>query len=352
MKKKSLAFIGSAGVPNRYGGFESFLESCGPIISLKLDRVLVTCDSSIYDDKNTFYHGMERVFVSIKANGWKSVFHDLMAFVKVFGAVDCIVVLGVSGGIWFPFFRILSDVFNKKLIVNIDGVEWRRNKFGIFKRLFLWFCDRSAQLFSHHVIYDNEGLRDYVLKKKLNKSSCIPYSGDYDNFEVKCTKKKQIGSALTICRIEPENNIELLIEGFLKSNLLNYSIIGNWDNSVYGIKLKEKYSSEKRINLLPPIYDKEIINNYRAQCEVYLHGHSVGGTNPSLVEMLFFDCHIFCLDVVFNKFTAEDSAAYFSDSKDLSNLINNRENFSYDRRNIREKYTRKRISDQYLKLIV
>ncbi len=347
--KYKLSFIGSAGIPNLYGGFESFLENCAPEISKNVDKVYVTCDSSLYTEKNKFYNGVERIFIPIKANGASSILHDAVAFLSIFKKSSHIIVLGVSGGIWFPFFRILCDIFRKKLIVNIDGIEWRRSKFNIYKRFLLKIFDSLAQIFSHKIVYDNKGLLEFIIKTCLQKSHEIAYSGDHI---LKFNHIKKInGTALTICRIEPENNIHILIEGFLKSNFLHYTIVGNWKNSEYGTSLLKKYKNNPRLNLLDPIYDPLELARLRQSCDVYLHGHSVGGTNPSLVEIIYYDCRIICYDVIFNRITTKNTCQYFSNEESLAFEINNTNHLIYNREILRCEYSAKIISKKYLEIL-
>lgn len=347
-KEIKIAFVGSVGIPNKYGGFEAFLEHSAPEIAKSVDQVIVTCDSSFYENKDIKYLGVSRIFIPVKANGVLSVIHDALAFFMIFRRSTHIFFMGVSGGLWFPFFRLISDFFGKKIIVNVDGVEWRRSKFGLFKKTSLRFFDFFAQCFSHKIIYDNKGLKNFVYDSFLKKSYLIAYPGDYVLRRDDVSIEKY--TALTICRVEPENNLEILIDGFLKSNFNKYTIVGNWNNSDYGIFLRKKYMSEKRLTLLDPIYDAEQISILRSSCDIYLHGHSVGGTNPSLVEMLFYDCRILCFDVNFNRYTTNNEEEYFKNSDDLSDKIMN-SNLSINKRlNIREEYSVKRIAENYIKI--
>jgi glycosyltransferase involved in cell wall biosynthesis len=244
-------------------------------------------------------------------------------------------------------FRVACAITGRKLFVNIDGVEWRRKKFGIGKRALLWVFDYLAQKFSHHIIYDNEALFDFLVPSAKLKASCIAYPGDH--VERLPGIPKDSGAALTICRIEPENNLEVLIEGFLDSKLSKYTIVGNWDYSEYSRNLRRRYINEKRLLLVDPVYDSRILAQLRESCQFYLHGHSVGGTNPSLVEMIFYDCAIFCYDVNFNRNTAKDCANYFRDPHSLSELLNGGISVDSSKRLLmRELYNAKLISSQYL----
>ena len=344
MKKKHIAFIGSVGIPNRYGGFESFVENICPFMLKEVDSIFVTCMKSAYKNRSSSYLGVNRIFINCPANGALSIIHDLLAFLSVFKLSTHIVVLGVSGGIWFPFFRLMCQLYGKHLIVNIDGVEWNRGKFSKLKRKLLWHFDYLAQFFSEVIIIDNS----YLKSRFPNKTVEIAYPGDHV-LRINNIQKKN--SALTICRIEPENNICLLINGFLGSLLTKYVIIGNWSNSQYGIDLKQKFANESRLVLLDPIYDKNKLAQFREECSHYIHGHSVGGTNPSLVEMIFYDCDILCFDVPFHHHSIGKEARYFKTeielSKSLSTKVTNK-----NRQELRHRYSKKRIIEKYIKLFV
>jgi glycosyltransferase involved in cell wall biosynthesis len=316
--KQCIAFIGTAGIPNRYGGFEAFVEQCAVHLARDCD-LLVTCDSHLYEDRSADFRGVRRIFVPIRANAAWSVLHDLFAFLRVFRRSSAIVVLGVSGGIWFPFFRLCCAITGKRLVVNIDGVEWRRFKYSAARRAFLKLSDVIAQLFAHRVVYDNPALAPFMCSLSLAKARCIPYSGDH------VVRNRGIGmrprTALTICRIEPENNIELLLEGALASRLSHYVIVGNWNSSIFGRRLRARYGRNSRLELRDPLYDATALGMLRESCAIYLHGHSVGGTNPSLVEMMFYDCDILCFDCPFNRHTARHRATYFADATELAAKI-------------------------------
>lgn len=341
-----VAFIGCSGVPNRYGGFEAFVEHCGPVIARNVQSVVVTCDAHLYPERGRHYRDMDRTFIPVRANGGASVLHDAAAFLSVFRQATHIVVLGVSGGIWFPFFRLLCGLGGKRLIVNVDGVEWRRTKFSRGKRLLLRVFDWLAQRCAHVVVYDNPALRGYVLPSALPRARQIGYSGDH---VLRLPGiRHEPGTALTVCRIEPENHVDVLIEGFLNSPLKRYTVVGNWNHSAYGRELRERHAGNPRLALLDSLYDPQQLAQLRESCEIYLHGHSVGGTNPSLVEMLFYDCRLLCFDVPFNRETAGECADYFQDAASLSALLVSSSSRSADRTAQRAAFSAQRIASQYL----
>jgi glycosyltransferase involved in cell wall biosynthesis len=351
-----IAFIGSAGIPNRYGGFESFLENCGPRFAAATTSTVVTCDASLYPgDISLEFQGVRRIFLNTSANGASSVLHDLIAFLRVFRGSTHIIILGVSGGPWFPLFLLMCRLGGKRLGVNIDGVEWRRSKYSPFKKIILRLFDNLAQIFSDLVIYDNAGLVDYILPVARKRAVEIAYSGDH--VRRLPGVRKEVSTALTVCRIEPENNLPLLIEGALQSGLRCYTIVGNWNNSQYGKALRARYSGESRLQLMDPIYDPDRLAELREGCAIYLHGHSVGGTNPSLVEMLYYDCAVLCFDVKYNRATAGLGASYFKDVDCLVVEINSAIDGHAggdvaERSRLRKKYTSSEIVNAYLSALM
>jgi glycosyltransferase involved in cell wall biosynthesis len=342
-QRRHLAIVGSVGIPNRYGGPEAFAESIAPALVARGFEVTVTCDKSRYtDDLSERFKGARRVFIGIGANGASSPLHDLVAFMRVVRHAHYILVLGVSGGLFFPIFRLACALTGSRLLVNIDGVEWRRSKFGPFGKLVLYCSDLLAQWFAHVIIYDNDALRPYV--RQPRKAACVAYSGDHAVLnEPPAASNPLEPYALTICRIEPENNCDVLIEGFLQSSLGKYVFVGNWSRSEYGRGLRRRYASEPRLQLLDPVYEPRELYRLRSHCTFYLHGHSVGGTNPSLVEMLFFDCDILCWDCSFNRATARDAIRFFTSAEHLAQLLTAGPAPVASRESIRRSYTRDAI---------
>ena len=165
--------------------------------------------------------------------------------------------------------------------------------------------------------------------------------------------------AFTVCRIEPENNIHLLLEAFADKEKVEFPlvIVGNWDYSEYGRSLKNQYRNCESIHLLDPIYDPEKLNALRKNCFVYLHGHSCGGTNPSLVEAMYCHLAIAAYDVNFNRETTENKALYFTNAADLQHICSEtpEKTFAEIADSMYEialrRYTWKRISSCYANLL-
>lgn len=315
---KSVNVVGTVGIPACYGGWETLVENIVKCRSTEVEYT-VYCSSKAYSTKKNMHSGARLVYLPLSANGISSIFYDILSLIHtLFKRPDNVLVLGVSGCIFLPIFRFLSKT---KIIVNVDGIEWKRDKWSGFAKLFLKFSEAMAVKYSDVVIADNQGISDYLLAEYGVKANVIAYGGEHalistlENNDVDRT-----GYFFTVCRIEPENNVKTILDAFSKTKV-NYKIVGNWDSSDYGRKLKSMYTNFENIEVIDPVYDLSVLFEYRKNCIGYVHGHSVGGTNPSLVEIMHFGKQIYAFDCVFNRFTTEDQAVYFSNSDELVNLI-------------------------------
>lgn len=355
---KKVAVIGTQGVPARYGGFETLVENIiGENCSDGVEYT-VFCSAKDYNDERLDeYKGAKLKYIPMfHANGAQSTPYDILSMLKACRGYDVVVVLGVSGCVFLPFFRLL---FRKKLIVNIDGLEHRREKWGKFAKWFLRTSEAMAVRFADVVIADNKGIQDYVTETYHKNSVLIAYGGDHVQRDVDMEKECRIlsdmglnskGYAFTVCRIEPENNCHVTLEAFAKSGD-RLVFVGNWDRSDYGRKLKEKYGTYKNISIVDPIYDLDFLYVLRKNCKCYIHGHSAGGTNPSLVEAMFFGVPVVAFDVVYNRETTMNRAAYFKDVDSLISILKSADGFKENADAMVEiaqrEYTWKRIAEQY-----
>lgn len=360
MKKRSLSIVGIVGVPASYGGFETLVENLLQDMTKEVE-VNVFCENEHYNDKLDTYKGASLSYLRFKANGVQSILYDFIALIKSMYKNDVILVLGVSAAFFFPIIRLFS---NSKIISHIDGLEWKRDKWGYFEKKYLKISEYFAVKFSHIIISDNKAIQDYVLGNYKKQSELITYGADH---VIKSEKGRFVDKYpflnqpyfFSVCRIEPENNIQIQLEALAKSNVnIPYVVVGNWMASDYGKNLYKKFNDVRYIKLLNPIYEEVELNALRSNCFAYIHGHSAGGTNPSLVEAMYLGVPIISFDVNYNRETTSNQAIFFSNCEELKDIINNIESFNLSdvatklNKLALDNYLWKKINNAYIKLIL
>lgn len=320
-----VAIIGSVGVPARYGGFETLVDNLSRYHEARgIDCDLVVyCSGKIYDERRERYHGASLRYIPLNANGAQSLLYDLWSLASAWRrGADVILVLGVSGAIGIPLLRLFSSA---RIVTNVDGIEWKRAKWQGLSRWFLRLSERVASKWSHSVIADNVEIARYISGAYGVECSVIPYGGDHVLQMQPSTSMAELGLppryALSICRIEPENNVDMIVEAFAQQGVLPLVFVGNWESSAYGRQIRRNYAGTAHLHLLDPIYDAVTLSTLRNNATIYIHGHSAGGTNPSLVEAMH--CHdiILAFDCGFNRATTEDAAEYFVSIDQLLRLL-------------------------------
>jgi glycosyltransferase involved in cell wall biosynthesis len=322
MSKKTLAIIGTNGLPGRYGGWDQLLNHITSRLSKKYNIIVYTSKYNAVPGIKIFNNSKIKI-VPLKANGLQSIFYDGFSMFDASVKYDILLVLGTSGCIFLPIVRLI----NNNIILNPDGAEWKRGKWNSIVKKFLKLSEYFGIKFSKFIISDNLVIQNYIQKTYNKDSFLIEYGGDQviQNKLSKETSKlygiKIKSYAFKVCRIEPENNIDLILEAFTKVDI-KLILIGNWLNSNYGSNLKKKFSKYMNIILLNPIYDQNLLDELRSNCGIYIHGHSVGGTNPSLVEAMSLGLCCVVYDVDYNRVTTDNKAIYFKNEVDLVNIVN------------------------------
>lgn len=316
----SIAVIGTVGVPARYGGFETLAEQLARGLDSNRHELVLYCQRSSYPEVETAtpFNGHRRVFIPLSANGASSIVHDALAMLHAafVAKVDAALILGYSGAWFLPVLRLVRP--RMRIVTNVDGMEWRRDKFGKAARRVLRLLEWCATRFSDRIIADNAALLDLVTQLYGLDAHLIAYGGDHTLVEPHGEAPGQ-GYGLSIARIEPENNSHLLLAAFASAGIPFVSI-GNWSKSEYGQRLKAQYADTPNITLMDPVYDLGRLAAIRRDAGFYVHGHSVGGTNPSLVEAFFHHHRILAFDCSFNRATLAGAGAYFADQEDLRAL--------------------------------
>jgi glycosyltransferase involved in cell wall biosynthesis len=317
---KRVAIIGTVGVPGRYGGFETLAHQLVLQLSTTF-KLKVYCSKKAYkkEERVKYFNGARLHYIPFNANGIQSMIYDFVSIIHALFVADTLILLGVSGGLMVPFVRLFT---RKKIIVNIDGLEWRRQKWGRFAKAFLKFSERVAVRWSHADITDNAAIKRYTSIHYKTLSNLIEYGADH-TLKVAARKEDYLKYpfinkpyAFKVARIEPENNIHMILQAFSEVNQV-LIIVGNWANSDYGVELLKEYSSFNNIYMLDPIYDQRRLDVLRSNCYLYIHGHSAGGTNPSLVEAMYLGLPILSFDCSYNRATTENKSIYFKNSDEL-----------------------------------
>lgn len=317
LEKKYVAVLGTVGIPACYGGFESLVQNLVDYQSESINYHIF-CSSHSYQTKSENYKDASLLYLPIKANGVSSIPYDILSLIICLKKKpDVTLILGVSGCLFLPIYRLFSS---SRIVTNIDGLEWRRDKWGWLTKKFLKFSEKLAVRFSDTVVSDNQGIADYVMDEYGVVSEVIAYGGDHALQVEHQENYVKDDFYLSLCRIEPENNIELILTAFSKSRE-KLCFIGNWEASEYGRALKSRFSHYENIEIVDPIYDISMLYKMRRQCKGYVHGHSAGGTNPSLVEAMQFGMPIYAFDCIFNRYTTDNSALYFNNIETLRQLI-------------------------------
>ena len=322
-KKKKVAIIGVVGVPARYGGLETLAHHF--VLELR-DEFELSVYNSMHnykvEERTSNWEGADIYYLPFKANGAQSVVYDIFAMLHAIWRNDALVVLGVSGCVLLPILKLFF--WKKKILVNIDGLEWRRPKWGKFAKAYLKLAEKIAVKFADRVIADNQAIKEYVRDVYGKDSDMIAYGGDHAKTAEILPEDKEKYPFLTrsygvkACRIEPENNIEMILEAFSRTDAMDVVILGNWNDSAFGKGMREKYSSHSHIHMLDFIRDRRVLDMLRCNADVYLHGHSAGGTNPSLVEAMNLGLPVIAFGgTVFNRNTTAHEALYFETADEL-----------------------------------
>jgi glycosyltransferase involved in cell wall biosynthesis len=207
----------------------------------------------------------------------------------------------------------------------MDGLEWQRSKYNKPTQRFLKWAEALAAKHAHTLIADSPGIQEHLFKTYGKKPVFIPYGAEpfsHPDASVLAKYKLTAGQYfLAIARMEPENNIEMIIQGHLASgHRYPLFIIGNITNK-YGKYLTTRYNNPF-IKFSDAIYDQRELDNLRYYSHRYFHGHSVGGTNPSLLEAMACRCHIIAHHNRFNRAVLQDEASYFHHAAHVTEIIN------------------------------
>jgi glycosyltransferase involved in cell wall biosynthesis len=352
---KKVAIIGTVGLPAKYGGFETLAEH---IVGNKGDdfEFLVYCSKKAYPNVTERNVNASLKYLPLNANGVQSIPYDIWSILHSIRKVDTLLILGVSGCIILSFVKIFTS---KKIIVNIDGLEWKRAKWGNAAKWFLKYSEKIAVKYADVVIADNKVIQEHIKNSYGKQAELIAYGADHTKaLEITQVTFNEFpflkeNYAFKVCRIEPENNVQLILNAFTTFKKINLVIVGNWNVSKYAQNLRKQFQNRENIFLLDPIYEQDKLNQLRSNCYLYVHGHSAGGTNPSLVEAMFLKLPVLAYGINYNRETTANQALYFEDVPSLIQSLEGIQNEKLEETGdamykiAEENYTWKKVADSY-----
>ena len=325
MSKNKISILGIRGIPAGHGGFETFAEGLAPYLVEQGWNVTVYCQMEGPSKVETrTWKGVELVDIYVQQTGplstfifdWKSILHAAKA-----GGL--MLTLGYNTAIFNFWFRLKGI----KNVINMDGIEWRREKWSFPLRAWFYINEKLGSWLGNHLIADHPEIKTHLERNvHADKITVIPYgaddiaSADKAHIEQYELESKKYG--ILIARPEPENSILEIVSAFSsKPRDVKLVILGNYDkeNKYHNIVLN---AASNDVVFLGAIYDSEIVGALRFHALFYAHGHRVGGTNPSLVEAMGAGNVVIAHDNKFNKWVAGDGQLYFSNIEECTSIFN------------------------------
>lgn len=320
-----MRILGTHGIPANYGGFETAAENISFFLRDHGWRVIVYCQAEgqgpLMEDS---WQGIERVTIPIDAPGWigTSKF-DWLSIAHACRFRDVCLTFGYNTGL-FNFRQRLHGIPN---IINMDGIEWSRARWGKVKQAILYVNERFAAVYGNHLIADHPEIEKYLrTRAPKHKISTITY-GAHPIAETSTIKLETLnlepGRYMTlVARPIPENSILELVQGFSAQHRdCKLVILGKFqpDTDMYHKKVMSAASEE--IVFAGPIYEASTVQALRLHGLAYLHGHTVGGTNPSLVEAMAVGNPVIAHDNQYNRWVAGEGALYFRETADVDRCV-------------------------------
>ena len=322
-----IGILGCRGIPNNYGGFEQFAEYLSQGL-LKYGHEVYVYNSHNHPYQKRSYNGVNIIHKfdpEYKIGTTGQFIYDLNCILDSRKRkFDVILQLGyTSNSIWGNLLPKSSLI-----LTNMDGMEWQRSKYSKGVQKFLKFAEARAVATSDHLIADSPGVQQYLKEAYQKSSSYIPYGANIfptDEQQLNEQALQQFNLFayqydILVARMEPENNIEMIIKAFIDANVdRKLLVVGNFNNK-FGSYIKNHHQHQKII-FAGPVYDQKQLNTLRYFSNLYYHGHSVGGTNPSLLEAMASGALIVAFSNIFNKYILGKEGYYFNNQHELTNHI-------------------------------
>ncbi|MCC0176454.1 DUF1972 domain-containing protein [Waterburya agarophytonicola K14] len=357
MKKHKLLILGTRGIPGSHGGFETFAERLALYLVRRGWKVTVYCQSDEEKLSYSIWQGINLVHIPVpKDNSFWSILFDFKAAFHAVRQEGLILTLGYNTAI----FSLLYRLRNRTNMTNMDGMEWWRKKWNALEKSWLYINERCAVWFSNHLIADHPQIKRYLRTQvKTSKPiAVIPYSTEIVT-EANPALLQQYNLvpqnyALVIARPEPENSILEIVSAFSRQKRnMPLVVLGKYlpeENPYHKEVLK---SASDEVMFVGGIYNQEVVTALRYYASLYLHGHQVGGTNPSLIEAMSAGSPVLAHNNPFNSWVAGEGAAYFKDMDDcdrqMTQLLHNKAKLQLMKQSSLDRYDAKFADDKDLK---
>ncbi|MDN3204154.1 glycosyltransferase [Algoriphagus sediminis] len=362
-KRLKVAIMGAKGYPIVYGGYDTMVKELGERLVDKGVQVRVYNHRSLFKDRPKMVNGIECIYTpAIEKKSLTQLTHTFCSMIHAcFSDVDVIFVVNSGNG---PF-GVFSRLFGKPTAINVDGLEWLRPKWKGFGSKYFYWASRMATKFYDRIINDSDEMRRVYLEEFGVDSMVIAYGANpKENVSAKALKKWNLDSRsyfLIVGRLVPDNNADLIIEGFLQSESQRKLVIvgdvpfdDSWANRLKGLK-------DDRLLFTGYVNDPETLAALYSHCYAYFHGHEYGGTNPAMLKALGYGCAILALDTPFNQEMLQNGkyGLYFQKSQDsVSELVSYSEEnpeemrrlIETSRQGLTEKYNWDKVTEKYIQV--
>lgn len=363
-RKLRIAMFGTRGIPHTHGGLETFFLEIAPRLAERGHDVIGYCRRALFKERPKTYRGVRLIYLpSIETKELGTPVHSLLcAFDVLLRDVDVILVVNVA----HAFHCIIPRLFGKKVAINVDGMDWKRGKWGgIGKRYFYWNAKWVGRICRKGVITDAGEMRRIYLDEFKTPSACIAYGANIETSSnadiVRRYGLEPRQYYLIASRMVPENNADLVVDAFQRVRTDRLLAVAGAANYKSEFVERLKQTTDHRVRFLGHVDNVEHVKELHCNAYAYIHGHSMGGTNPALLKALGFGNCVLALRTPFNSEVIEDYGILFErDSADLAQKIQDIEDHpemavEYRRRapeRIRQAYTWEKITDQYEELFL
>ena len=321
MKKIKVGIIGIRGLPARYGAFDQFVNQFVNYTNLKKNEIKFYI-SAEHNHEKTYIENVHQFYFY----RGKNIFILLNNFISMvyfyFKGVRTFLFFGYGPVIFFPLLNLLGC----KIICNVDGIEWRRVNSKLKKNYFK-FCENFLSKVKVSLIFDSLVIKRYYSIIHKLRGVLLYYPSDFELKEIP-NKKKNFSrnyKVIAVMRFLPENNIETIVNTFIELNNQNINnhklyLVGK-ENDYFDKIIKPKIENLKNIIFLGPIYNRNELYELWSSSDYYIHGHSVGGTNPTLIEAISLKLPIIAYNCSFNKKVLGGNGLFFKNSEELLEMI-------------------------------